>query len=59
MGLTDLGVLGAADTTGPTEMPGWGPRSEVGGERCLEGLGAGVLGRLGRWQVGRGGEAGW
>lgn len=51
MGLTDLGVLGAADTTGPTEMPGWGPRSEVGGERCLEGLGAGVLGRLGRWQV--------
>lgn len=54
MGLRELGVAGAADTAGPTEMPGWGPRSEVGGEGCLEGPGAGVLGRLSRWQVGRG-----
>lgn len=39
-------------------MPGRRLRSEAGGERCLEGPGAGVLGRLGRWQVRRGWEAG-
>lgn len=50
--------MGAADTAGPTQMPGRRLRSEARGERCLEGPGAGVLGRLGRWQVRRGWEAG-